>query len=64
MNNNFVILQIEGKSRAHLYKIDDAAILLALDKLLFNMETAASFKTISKIDRVKIYKEEENDKTS
>lgn len=65
MKNNFVILQIEGKEAAHLYCINDAAIVLALDKLLYNMQTAAIYKPIEKINRVSLIKlkGEENDIT-
>lgn len=59
MKKNFVILQTEYKETAHIYQIDDAEIILALDKLLFNMQ-AASYKSISKIDRV-IIKDNTND---
>lgn len=54
MNNNFVILQIEHKNNAHIYQIDDADIILALDKLLYNMQTAASYGSIPKVDIFKI----------
>lgn len=65
MKNNFVILQIEGKEAAHIYQINDEAIILSLDKILYNMEPAAIYKSIEKINRVALIKlkGEENDIT-
>lgn len=62
MKNNFVILQLESMKTALIYQINDEEIIIALDKLLFNMNHA-SYESIEKIDRVKLIKlkGEEND---
>lgn len=54
MKNNFVVLQLEHKENAHIYNIEDVEIILALDKLLFNMQFAASYGSIPKVDIVKL----------